>query len=270
MNELINVNPDVNVKEEEYLRLLGYPENYQLEGRPRELADRVIEWYNKNGKPWIYSIPSTSIELTNEKLSIDDVEFSSKKLLKQFVETDTQRAMLVAVSAGAECENKARELWEEGKPDEYFFLEVYGSAVVEHLVTQTGFKFCEWGEKNNYAVLPHYSPGYAGWNIEDQHNLFQLIERKNVNLKERLSVLETGMLKPKKSLLAVFGLTRELEKVKNLMKLIPCETCSLRSCRYRRVPFRKHRLQIEDIPNLQVSNNNKVNLYNNANIILQS
>jgi len=255
MNESININPDVNIKEEEYLRLLGYTQDYKLEGRPRELADWARDWYNKNGKPWVYSIPSTSINLANQKLLIDGIELSSKKLLKQFVETDTNRVILAAVSAGEECENKARKLWAEGKPDEYFFLEVYGSAVVEHLITQTGFKFCEWGEQNNYAVLPNYSPGYAGWNIEDQHNLFQLINRKNGNLKDRISVLETGMLKPKKSLLAVFGLTKELEKVKNIQGLIPCETCSLRSCRYRRAPFKHPRKLIEDVRNLQPSEN---------------
>ena len=66
--------------------------------------------------------------------------------------------MLVAVSAGSECEAKARECWQDGKPDEYFFLEMYGSAVVEFLVTHAAGRVCAWAEQNGMAVLPALQP----------------------------------------------------------------------------------------------------------------
>jgi hypothetical protein len=47
------------------------------------------------------------------------------------------------------------------------------------------------------------------------------------------------MLRPKKSLLAVFGLTRHTERVARLTNLIPCENCSYLPCQYRRAPYRK-------------------------------
>jgi hypothetical protein len=269
MKEIINSNPDFDIKKDEYIRLLGYPPNYRLEGRSKELVNWARNCYNENGKPWIYAVPAKTLDTSNGKLLINNIEFSSKKLLKQLKDSDSQSAMLVAVSAGTECENKTRELWDEGKPDEYFFLEVFCSAVVEHLITTTGFIFCEQGEKDRFAVLPHYSPGYPGWAIKDQHKLLALIKQNN-NFLGEISVLETGMLNPKKSLLAVFGITNHLDRVKNLHELIPCETCCLKSCQYRKSPFRQHHFQIEDICNLQTSNNKKVNLSINANIILQS
>jgi hypothetical protein len=60
---------------------------------------------------------------------------------------------------GPEVEAEAQRLWREEKPDEYFFLEIFGSAVVEHLVTITGARLCAWAEGRHLAVLPHYSPG---------------------------------------------------------------------------------------------------------------
>ena len=48
MNELIDIHPDLNVREEEYIRLLGYPEGFKLEERSRELADWARQWYNEN------------------------------------------------------------------------------------------------------------------------------------------------------------------------------------------------------------------------------
>ena len=258
MNELIDTNPDRNIREEEYKRLLGYPHHFVLKERSRELADWAREWYNKNGNPWIYALKTSDIDFSNEKLKINNVELSSKKLCNQLAEAQTYAAMLVAVSAGKECEEKANQLWMEGKPDEYFFLEVFGSAVVEHLITSVGARFCAWADEKNFTVLPHYSPGYPGWTVTDQDKLLKLIQQKRKNhLPGEIQVLETGMLKPKKSLLALFGITKHIEKVKKHSGLIPCSTCSMKNCQYRRIPYKHSRNLIEDVSKLQPGNNEK-------------
>ena len=59
------------------------------------------------------------------------------------------------------------------------------------------------------------------------------------HLDGRLEVLESGMLRPKKSLLAIVGVTRDVEKARRFARLIPCETCSLSNCRYRRAPKKR-------------------------------
>jgi hypothetical protein len=252
MNELIDKKPDTNVKESEYKRLLGYPSDYELEDRARELADWARQWYNENGKPWIYALKYDKLDTSKENLSIENIELSSKKLRNQFAEAEADSAMLAVVSAGKECEEKALQLWLEGKPDEYFFLEVYGSAVVEHLVTTIGFRFCDWAEKNNKMVLPHYSPGYPGWRVEDQEKILKLIKQdKTHDLPGEIYLFDSGMLRPKKSMLALFGITKNVSKVRNLKELIPCESCSLANCRYRRIPYKNPRRQIEDIRRLQ-------------------
>src|SRR5262249_7226259 len=48
---------------------------------------------------------------------------------------------------------------------------------------------------------------------------------------------DSGMLTPKKSLLAVFGVTRHVERVRKLTDLVPCENCSFANCQYRRAPY---------------------------------
>jgi len=88
-------------------------------------------------------------------------------------------------------------------------------------------------------VLPHYSPGYPEWNIADQPALMQLIARRPVPAK--LEAMETGMLRPKKSLLAVFGLTAHTERIQRLTSLVPCQNCSFARCDYRRAPYRRGR-----------------------------
>ena len=269
MNELIDIKPDINVLEAEYKRLLGYPYHHELEGRSLELADWARDWYYKNGKPWIYALRINEIDFSNEKIRINGIELSSKRLCAQLKEAGADSVMLAAVSAGRECEEMAARYWQENKPDRYFFLEIFGSAVVEHLITNAGAGFCAWADENNSAVLPHYSPGYPGWDVTDQNKLLKIIKLKSHDLPGMIEVLETGMLKPKKSLLALFGITKNIKKVKKLSELIPCETCSLQGCKYRRTNYKHSRNPFEDVNKLQpwnnsLPNNNKQVLYGNS------
>ncbi len=240
MFELFETHPPVDVQESEYQRLLGYPKKHEITGRARELADEARNWYSENGRPWFYARQMEALELAEGKLRIGGTVFSSKRLHDMFAEARAESAVLVAVSAGKECEEHARLLWQEGKPDEYFFLEIFGSAVAEQLVAVASGRICGWADSRSAAVLPHHSPGYSGWDISDQIKLWDLVRQNRTSrLDIRLEVLESGMLRPKKSLLAMFGVTRELEKARRFTKLIPCETCSLPNCQFRRAPKKR-------------------------------
>jgi len=109
-------------------------------------------------------------------------------------------------------------------------------------------RICGWADENQMAVLPHFSPGYSGWNIAEQVPLWNLF-RKNFSgdFPGELEVLDSGMLRPKKSLLAVMGLTRDLEKARRFSRLIPCENCSLAGCQYRRAAYRRAPVQFKEI-----------------------
>jgi len=248
MFSLVEPSPPVEIQESEYIRLLGYPKNHSLEGRARELANAAQAWFAKNGRPWISAREAPSVELKNKKTSIGGTEFSSKKLREILCEAQAHSVLLVAVSAGKECEEHARQLWNEGKPDEYFFLESYGSAVVEQLITLASSRICAWADENKMAALPHFSPGYSGWDFAEQVPFWNLFQKNfDGDFPGELEVLDSGMLRPKKSLLAVIGLTRGLERARRFKKLIPCENCSLAHCRYRRSPYKRARPPMENV-----------------------
>lgn len=236
MIELASTVPDVNVDRSEYARLLGYPRGWVLEGRAKELADWAQSWYAKNGRPWVFARQAEAFEISGNAVCIEGVSFSSKTLRETVRQAEAHSVVLVAVGAGPEAEEEARRRWEEGKPDEYFFLEMFASAVVEHLTTTTGANLCDWAERHEMAVLPHYSPGYPDWDVIEQAELLALVKRVQP-LPSSVEVLESGMLRPKKTLLAVFGLTRHGDHLRRLTNLIPCENCSFSPCQYRRVPY---------------------------------
>ena len=214
----------VHVEPAEYYRLLGYPRGAVPSERALELAGWARDWYEHHGSPWIYE----------RHAGIDGLRpFHSERLHQTMRDAEACGAVLVAVSAGPELEVEAHRLWQEEKPDEYFFLEIFGSAVVEHLVTTAGARLCEWADQQSLAVLPHYSPGYGDWDIAEQRRLLDLIEPEPA----RVEVLDSGALRPKKSQLAVFGLTRHTDNVARLTELVPCQNCSFGPCQFRRAPY---------------------------------
>ncbi|HEX6463527.1 MAG TPA: hypothetical protein VFZ98_03715, partial [Vicinamibacterales bacterium] len=241
MIEVCDTSPPVTVQPAEYTRLLGYPPGWTLDGRAQELGDWARDWYARHGRPWTYARGVNRVRIDNGAVVVDGVSFNSSRLTTTLAAAGADRAFLVAVSAGPELEEEAQTRWRDGKPDEYFFLEVFGSAVVEHLVTMTGARLCAWADGEHAAVLPHYSPGYPEWTIDEQPNLLEVI-RAFRPAAVPLEVLDSGMLRPKKSLLGIFGVTRHVERVRPLTELSPCEGCSFVPCRYRRAPYRRSRM----------------------------
>lgn len=230
----------LDVQEAEYVRLLGYPRGWVLEGRARELADWAREWYAEHGRPWMYAREAGQLEIENGSIRIDGARFSSRRLRDMLEQAGAHSVILAAVGAGPEAEEESRRLWNEEKPDEYFFLEMYASAAVEHLMTLAGARLCDWAEQRQMAVLPHYGPGYADWDVAEQPRLLALLKKPVYGVFPfRIEALDSGMLRPKKAQLAVFGLTRHTGQLQRLTNLIACERCSFGPCQYRRAPYRK-------------------------------
>lgn len=243
---------EVFVQESEFIRLLGFPGEHRLEGRVLELAEWARHWFAEHGRPWVYARAAGNLQLAPGAVRIHGMEFVSKRLHDQMAAGGAHDAILVAVSAGPECEAEAAACWEQGHPDQYFFLEVFASAVVEQLIASVSGHICAWADAHGLAALPHYSPGYSGWSVADQNRLWDVIRpQESVDVLDRLSVMESGMLRPKKSLLAVIGLTRHRDRVAQQIPLVPCVNCCLKQCQYRRAPYRNVLPQAEEVRRLQ-------------------
>jgi len=235
MLELHDTQPEYLVTPAEYHRLLGYPRDYQPGERALELMTWAREWFARHGRPWVY-LRRVELAMTADGLSLDRAAFHSQRLRTHMERHGVVGAVLLAVSAGEACETHARQLWTEGKPDDYFFLESYGSAVVEDLVARASGQICALAGPEGLQAVPHYSPGYAGWDVAEQNPLYALITGDGQRaLPGPLNVLASGMLRPKKSLLGVFGLAAASTR---MLVATPCENCSFTPCSYRRAPYR--------------------------------
>jgi hypothetical protein len=132
--------------------------------------------------------------------------------------------IVVAVAAGRAVDQRIDELWKSNRPDEAMFLNAYAIALVEHLREQTGAHLSSIFRKENMTVLPHYSPGYEGWDLADQARLFRLLCGNEPATRSPLELLSSGGLIPSKSTLAVYGLSHRTDFSEDLDQFWTCRS----------------------------------------------
>ena len=195
-----------------YRRHLGLPVGAELEDRLIELTDQSRQWYRRNATPW-----TTARQVAIEKIEGDDiyleqdVVLTSPVLAKGLSLVDASSLVVVGASAGEVVEREIGERWKTDRPDEAMFLNSYAIAAVEHLRWTRGEHLRKTFLEEGMTVLPHYSPGYEGWELPDQHTLFSLLKEGEPTPESGdhfpIDLLESGCLVPTKSTLAVFGIT---------------------------------------------------------------
>jgi hypothetical protein len=238
MPEICDMSPKVRVERAEYLRLLGYPRGHVMSERAQCLALEAAAWYADRGKPWIYTRRCSAVRAAPDALLLDGTCFRGPGL--QRVLREVSGAFVVAASAGLEVDQHARGLWDDDRPDAYFFLETYASAVVEALVGVVRERLGAWAGVHGMALGSGLSPGFPGWELGQQGRLLGVIRAGAPGgLPGNLEALSTGMLRPKKSLLAVIGFG--VEAGNSAMaggcgrKADFCQKCAMTRCAYRRV-----------------------------------
>lgn len=236
MLEWIETSPKIEVRDEEYRRLLGFPAGHELTDRAIELMDRARTWYAQNGAAWIHVVAARVAVGGKDQVVIADTVFHNARLATRLIDNDAKTAAIVAVSAGAELERQANRSWQSGFPDEYFFFEIFGSAVVEALIAHAGAQLCRWAESQAATVLRHESPGCGNWDVAEQVLLLRTMKQlaSRTFTLGQLEVLESGMLKPKKSQIAVFGISMNTVAAADRFQIASCSGCSLAGCEFRR------------------------------------
>ncbi|HRP06469.1 MAG TPA: hypothetical protein PLV87_16265 [Opitutaceae bacterium] len=176
-----------------FRRFLRLPASRPMEGPLEENATFVRNWYATHARPWIVSA-HVALSVEGENLLVDGEAFPSGQLAARI--GDRRSGFLIAVSAGPEAEEEAASRWHADEPDLYYFIECYASAVVETLLRNTCTRL---GSKEFWC------PGYREWPLAQMPRLLDLLTRK-VTLPGPLRVLESGMLMPRKSQVALVPL----------------------------------------------------------------
>lgn len=193
--------PRRDIPQRLFRKHLGLPAEMEVDGSIANTESRIRRWYARHAVPWWSAGVKFIREITQSQVVLDNgVILKSARLAQGFRKVDASAVIVAGLSAGIEVDAEIGRLWRFDRPDEAMFLNAAAIACVEHLRSQIGKRFMERLSDLELAVLPHYSPGYEGWDLEDQSDLLGCLEDSGP-----IVSLPSGGLKPSKSTLAIFG-----------------------------------------------------------------
>jgi len=223
------------IDDSDFARLLGMPRGRPLEGAIAERAAGARSWYASQGRPRILSRRAEVEAIERDGVRLQNGRRLDGGAIAQRLHGGRAHAALaVAVTAGPEVDAETERLWATGLPDEAYFLDRLATAVVEKLVAGATLHLCRESSVAGETAIPHLSPGCGAWELAAQHELWRwLAEGAAEEEIEPFSILESAMLKPKLSILAVVGLTR----IAGAAGEVGCRSCDLPRCAFRRAPY---------------------------------
>lgn len=204
------------LKKDEVLRYLGY--------KGQEISpeiDQKIDYYmsyiiSKCNPNYTYIISDVSIESDKISLQNSNLSLSGKDIKKHLSGAD--KCVILACTLGAGFDMELRKLQAKSMTDAVIF-DATGTAYIEAFTDRCEEKILNPLKEDGYFSNFRYSPGYGDLPISLQGDVLASLDAPK---KIGLTVTESGLLLPQKSITAFIGIFSTPQK-KPISK---CENCS--------------------------------------------
>jgi hypothetical protein len=209
-------------------RLLGKKEEELLSRSTRRRLDSL---YNQIPQ-FLDSQVSYSVQKigNNEKgiVTLDGgIELKSAKLAYALKKAHAVVGFIATV--GRAVDKQIDTMMASNKLADAYVVDALGSGAVEHLAETFQNHIADRLKQYGLGVGLRFSPGYCDWPVSEQKKLFSFVEADPVDV----SLEETALMRPRKSISAVFGIYEE-HVAPALDKHNPCRLCAKKDCLARR------------------------------------
>ncbi len=212
---------DCSINENTIIELLGYNDDTV----PEPVEESVKYILNEiPGKVKLHSgykiFNPRKVILDNNKFIIDNRLFNCGKIIYSSLKKSESISFLVA-SIGKEIEDWSRHFMDNNEMLKGYLIDKIASELVEQLADKTEKLLEDNLEEIELKATNRYSPGYCGWSVADQQNLFSLLPSMFCGV----SVNSDSLMTPIKSVSAVIGVGKQVEK-----KDYQCSICDIDFC----------------------------------------
>ena len=160
------------------------------------------------------------VNLHGDYFIIDNRTFNCGKIIYSSLKNSDTISFLI-VSIGEEIEKWSKHFMYNEEMLKGYLIDKIASELVEQLADKTQLLLEDELKELELNGTNRYSPGYCGWSVSDQQNLFSLLPPMFCGV----TVNDTSMMKPIKSVSAVVGVGKSVEK-----KNYECSICEIDFC----------------------------------------
>jgi hypothetical protein len=162
---------------------------------------------------------------SDKSVNINNINFQLEKVVYGQIKKSDSIAVFLC-TAGAEIGIRSRKISQEGDPLKGYIYDVVGSEIVEAVSDLMQSELEKTVIASGKKITNRYNPGYCGWDVAEQHKLFQLVPGNFCGISLTLSAL----MDPVKSASGFIGIG---ENVK--YNPYTCSLCDLKDCNYRKI-----------------------------------
>lgn len=210
--------------------ILGYKE-----GEDRELVSGLIQeiltesQVISNIKTEFRVFENVLFDKVSKSVEVNDISFQIKKVVFTQLKKSDSVALFVC-TAGEEIGIRSRKAMKEKDLLKGYVYDVVGSEIVEAAADLMQAELEKSMLSTGRKITNRYSPGYCGWDVAEQHKLFQLIPDNHCGIK----LTPSALMDPVKSVSGIIGIGTDVKS-----NPYTCRMCDLNDCVYRRAREKK-------------------------------
>jgi hypothetical protein len=170
----------------------------------------------------------------HEAIAAGGIVFTTQRIVAGAL-AQAEHVAVFAATIGPAFEEWARATMADD-PALGFIADAVGSAVAEALADRLHDRIERDVAERGWKVTNRYSPGYCGWSVAEQHQLFTLLPAGFCGI----TLSESALMSPVKSVSGLIGVGAEAKHADYL-----CDVCKSPDCTYRRYHERRAKLGME-------------------------
>lgn len=177
-----------------------------------------------------FFITDGSLDPDNSSLSVMGRDFAIGRIIARQLRGAERYAFFIA-TAGTEFEEFQHSLAAGGDMVKVFIADAIGSVIAEKTADRMEEELRRLLAPSGWHHTNRFSPGYCGWHVSSQQQLFRLFPEENPC---GVGLTPSSLMTPIKSVSGVTGLGPEVRKLE-----YSCGLCDYKQCYKRKKPARQ-------------------------------
>jgi hypothetical protein len=217
---------DLNLSISNVEEVIGY-EKGETPETISELIERAFETAEEicNIRAEYIVYPYVRFQEIDRTIEINNIRFNIKKIVYGQIKRSESIAVFLC-TAGKEISDLIKKSMKEGDLLEGYIYDIIGSRIAEGAADLMQNNLKSEIEKKGSKITNRYSPGYCGWDVAEQHKLFQLVPDNFC----RIKLTDSALMDPLKSVSGIIGIGENVR-----FNQYTCGLCEATDCTYRKI-----------------------------------
>lgn len=222
-----NIISNVSVDKSEVLRYLGHNGQEINNDLNLKINQCIKETKNEIDTKYVYQIYSIKNDLNLNTVQFENTNLILKSKDISELLRDCDKCVLMCATLGFNIEKNIRR-YSYNNLTKGIIIDACATTSIEEVCDLVQDSILDEVSKEGKSLTMRYSPGYGDLDISANRDILNVLD---AHRKIGVTVTNTGIMIPRKSVVALIGITNE--KIKKVKRT--CENCSNRfNCEYRR------------------------------------